>query len=82
MKPALLSTLIRFYGCTNPPCPRPLIEADLLEALAWQAFRYLFAEPGTKISEPERHLVLQHFLERVTVGADLGGMRYRWRDVP
>ena len=33
MKPALLSTGIRFYGCTSPHCPRPLIEADLLESV-------------------------------------------------
>jgi hypothetical protein len=27
MKPALLSTTERFYGCTDPECPRSLVQA-------------------------------------------------------
>ena len=82
MKPALLSTRIRFYGCTNPACPRLLIEADLVETLVWQAFLYLFARPGTELTTDEQGQVLAHVLERVSIGADLGDVRYQWRDVP
>jgi hypothetical protein len=80
MKPAFLSTRTRFYGCTNPACPRPLIEADLAETLARQAFLYLFAEPVIESTTHERRPVLEHVLERVIVGADLGELRYQWRD--
>jgi hypothetical protein len=73
MKPALLSTRIRFYGCTNPACPRPLIEADLVETLVWQAFLYLFAAPDTEMTTAEQRPVLEHVLERVTVGAGTRG---------
>jgi hypothetical protein len=75
MEPALLSQDRRFYGCRNIHCPRPLVPADLLEALVWQAFLYLF--PG-----PESKAGVQHALDRVTVGADLGEVRYGWRDLP
>jgi hypothetical protein len=80
MKPALLSTRIRFYGCTNPTCPRPLIEADLVETLARQAFLYRFAAPATESTTSDRRPVLEHVLERMMVGADLGELRYQWRD--
>jgi hypothetical protein len=82
LKPALLATRIRFYGCTNPGCPRPLIEADLLETLVWQAFEYLFLEPTAEVTTEEQRMMLEHALERVTVGADLGQLRYVWRDAP
>jgi hypothetical protein len=82
MKPALLATRIRFYGCTNPGCPRPLIEADLMETLVWQAFEYLFAEPTTEVTAEEQRQALEHTLERVTVGVDLGQPRYVWRHLP
>lgn len=84
MKPALLSTRTRFYGCTNPTCPRPLVEADLAETLARQAFLYRFAAPDTKMTTDGQRpaLELEHVLERVTIGADFGDMRYRWRDAP
>src|SRR6266568_7995792 len=42
LEPALLSPDRRFYGCRNIHCPRPLVPAELLEALVWQAFWYLF----------------------------------------
>jgi hypothetical protein len=82
IKPALLSTRIRFYGCRNPACPRPLVEADLMETLVWQAFLYLFAEPTVEISDVEQRQALEHTLQRVTVGRDLGQMNYLWRDTP
>ncbi len=82
MKPALLSTRIRFYGCTNPRCPRPLVEADLVEALVWQVFWYLFAEPEADVTTDEQRQALEHALERVTIGADLGAILYHWRDQP
>jgi len=82
MKPALLSTRIRFYGCTNPSCPRPLVEADLVEVLTWQAFLCLFAEPTAEISAQEQRQALAQTLDRVTVGANLGEMRYGWRSTP
>jgi hypothetical protein len=80
--PALLATRIRFYGCRNPGCPRPLVEADVLETLVWQAFEYLFLEPTAEVTLEEQRAMLEHILERVTVGADLGQLRYVWRDVP
>jgi len=76
MKPAFLSTRIRFYGCTNPRCPRPLIEADLVEVLAWQAFQHLFTEPEAEITDQEQHQALHHTLKWVSIGADLGDLRY------
>jgi hypothetical protein len=80
MKPALLSTRIRFYGCTNPTCPRPLVEADLAETLVRQAFLYRFTAPDTGSTTGGQRPVLEHVLERVTVGTDLGELRYQWRD--
>ena len=82
LKPALLVTRIRFYGCTNPACPRPLIEADLAEPLVRQAFEYLFLEPTIEMTAEDQQAMLAHALERVTVGADLGQLRYGWRDLP
>src|SRR5947207_10584761 len=82
MEPAVLSPDKRFYGCPSIHCPRPLVLADLLEALVWQAFLYLFAEPDAHITGPEWRQALEHVLERVTVGVDLGDVHYYWRDVP
>jgi hypothetical protein len=82
MKAALLSTSRRFYGCTSLDCPRALLPADLLEALAWQAFLYLFADTSAELTTSEQRQALAHALERVTVGVDLGDARYRWRDLP
>jgi hypothetical protein len=82
MKPALLSTGRRFYGCIRVGCPRPVASADLLETLVWQAFRYRFAEPGGSLSAVARDKALAHALERTTVGVDLGDLRYQWRDEP
>jgi hypothetical protein len=48
----------------------------------WQAFQYLFTEPPAEISEQDQQQMLEHALERVTVGVDLGEVRYRWRDAP
>jgi hypothetical protein len=72
----------RFYGCTNPSCPRPLFSAALLDVVAWQAFLYFFADPTIQLTRQEQRQALELALERVTVGADLGDLRYRWRDVP
>ncbi len=82
LKPALLATRIRFYGCRNPRCPRPLVEADLVETLVWQAFEYRFLEPIAEVIAEEQRAILEHALERVTIGADLGQMCYVWRDLP
>jgi hypothetical protein len=72
----------RFYGCRNIHCLRPVIAAEMLEALAWQAFLYLFAESEPELSPAERRAALIQSLERLTVGVDLGDVRYFWRDVP
>jgi hypothetical protein len=82
MKATRLSTSRRFYGCTRMGCRRPLVPADLLETLVWQALLYLFADPTAELTAPERTQALDHALERVTVGADLGDLRYQWRDAP
>ncbi len=82
MKAALLSMSRRFYGCTSLDCPRPLIPADLAETLVWQAFQYLFADPTAELTTAEQRQALEHALERVTVGVDLGDVRYCWRDLP
>ncbi len=82
LEPALLSPDRRFYGCRNIHCPRPLVPAELLEALVWQAFWYLFAEPGSELTAEEQRQALAHALEQVTVGVDLGDVRYQWRDLP
>jgi hypothetical protein len=82
MRPALLSTSRRFYGCTSLACPRSLVPADLLEILVWQAFLYLFADPRAESALDEQHQALNHALERVTVGVDLGDVRYCWREMP
>jgi hypothetical protein len=72
----------RFYGCRNLRCARPVLPAEMLEALVWQAFLYLFADPDPEISVEEQRAALVHSLEQVTVGVDLGSLRYAWRDVP
>ena len=82
LEPAWLSPGRRFYGCRNVHCPRPLIPADLLEALVRQAFLYLFADPTAELTTAEQRQALEHALERVTVGTDLGEVRYQWRDAP
>jgi hypothetical protein len=82
MKAALLPASRRFYGCTSRSCPRSLIPADLTETLVWQAFLYLFADAGAEPTSAEQRQALAHTLERVTVGTDLGNVRYSWRDVP
>jgi hypothetical protein len=82
MKPATHSTNRRCYGCTNPTCPRPLFSAALLDVVAWQAFLYLFADPTIQLTRPEQRQALEIVLERVTVGRDLGDLRYQWRDLP
>ncbi len=81
MKAALLSTSRRFYGCTCLDCPRSLLPAGLLEALVWQAFLYLFADTSAELTTDEQRQALAHALERVTVGVDLGEVRYQWRDL-
>jgi hypothetical protein len=79
MNAALLSTSRRFYGCTSLACPRSLIPADLSETLVWQAFRYLFADATAELTTAGQRRALVHALERVTVGVDLGDVRYQWR---
>jgi hypothetical protein len=79
---ALLSTGRRFYGCTRVGCPRALVPADLLEALVWQAFAYLFADTSAELTADEQRQALVQTLERMTVGVDLGDLRYQWRDEP
>jgi hypothetical protein len=59
-----------------------VIPAQMLEALVWQAFVYLFTESDPEISSHDRRAALTHSLERVTVGVDLGEVRYVWRDLP
>lgn len=71
-----------FYGCRNIHCPRPVIPAQMLETLVWQAFLYLFAEGDPEISAEDQRAALAHSLQRVTVGVDLGSVRYQWRDQP
>jgi hypothetical protein len=82
MRPVPLSTNRRLYDCVSPGCPRPVVPADLLEVLVWQAVLYLFAEPTVELTEAEQRQALNHALERVTVGVDLGDVRYSWRDMP
>jgi hypothetical protein len=82
LAPAWLFPGKRFYGCRNIYCARPLVPAELLETLVWQAFLYLFADPAAQVTAEEQRQVLEHVLERVTVGADLGQVRYQWRDQP
>jgi hypothetical protein len=72
----------RFYGCRNIHCPRPVIPAEMLETLVWQAFLYLFAGGEPQISAADERAALVHSLERVTVGIDLGDVRYWWRELP
>jgi hypothetical protein len=79
---ALLSPDRRFYGCRSIHCPRPVIPAEMLETLVWQAFLYLFADPTAELSGKEQRQALVHALERVTVGVGLGDVRYQWRDQP
>jgi hypothetical protein len=80
LEPAPISPGKRFYGCRSIHCPRPVVPAELLETLVWQAFRYLFVEPGVELSDDEQRQALAHSLEQVTVGEDLGDIRYQWRD--
>src|SRR5436305_14353228 len=82
LKPARLSTSQRFYGCTSPACPRSLFSAALLDVVVWQAFLYLFADHTIALPRMEQRQALEIALERVTVGRDLGDLRYKWRDVP
>jgi hypothetical protein len=62
--------------------PRLLIPADLVEVLAWQAFWYLFADTSAELTADEQRQALDHALEWVTVGVDLGDVRYQWHDLP
>jgi hypothetical protein len=79
LQPVWLSLGKRFYGCPNVRCPRPLVPAELLETLVWQAFRCLFGEPAAEMTATEQRQVLQRTLERVTVGPNLGQVRYQWQ---
>jgi hypothetical protein len=79
MKPARLSTDRRFYGCVAAACPRSLVPADLLDPLVWQAFLYRLAVPGAESTVEEQRQALEQALARVTVGTDLGDVRYQWR---
>jgi hypothetical protein len=82
MRPALLPASRRFYGCTHVGCARSLVPAELLEMLVWQAFLYLFADASAELTTSEQRQALVHALERVTVGVDLGDVRYSWRYAP
>jgi hypothetical protein len=82
MPAVIISPGRRSYGCRNRHCPRPVIPAQMLETLVWQAFVYLFAEVDPEISAEDQRAALAHSLERVTVGIDLGDVRYQWRDLP
>jgi hypothetical protein len=82
MSALVMSPGRRFYGCRSIHCRRPVSPAEMLETLVWQAFLYLFAEHDPEISAEDQRAVLVHGLERVTVGVDLGELRYQWRDLP
>jgi hypothetical protein len=62
MEPARLSPDRRFYGCRTLHCPCPLVPAELLETLVWQAFLYLFAKPEARITGREWRQALEHAL--------------------
>jgi hypothetical protein len=73
--PVSIGPETRFYACPNLSCPRPLVRAEVLEALVWQALLYRYPE-----SRPHgRQQVLEQAFTRVSVGADLGEVRYQWR---
>jgi hypothetical protein len=82
VEPAPVAPGKRFYGCRSILCVRSPVPADLLETLVWQAFQYLFVEPGVELDVDDQRQALEHSLARVTVGADLGELRYWWREVP
>jgi recombinase-like zinc beta ribbon protein len=82
MSALVMSPGRRFYGCRNIHCPRPVISAEMLETLVWQAFLYLFADTDVELSSMDQRAAFVHSLQRVTVGVDLGDVRYQWRDQP
>jgi len=70
----------RFYGCPGRSCPRPIIEAALVEAAVWQRYTALNEEAAGRVRRDQRREALVELLTRVTVGSTIVDLGFDWRD--
>jgi len=75
-----MSTGIRYYGCTHVGCPRPLVNAEEVEQVAWRAFALRHEAEAVGIKRNERHTALHDALVRVTVHSGATELDLEWRD--
>ena len=80
MVACLMSTGIRYYGCTSTACPRPLVPADEAEQQVWGRFVDLNEAVADILPPDRRRQSLRLVLRRVVVGATGAELRLHWRD--
>jgi len=76
----LMSTGIRYYGCTNIGCPRPLVNAEEAERVVWKGFALKHEAEAGATKRNERQAALHDALVRVTVHGGVSDMGFEWRE--
>ncbi len=76
----LMSTGIRYYGCTNVGCPRPLVNAEEAEQVVWQRFSKHNPALAPLVTRTHRQIALSENLKRATVQSGVSEMGFEWRE--
>jgi len=76
----LMSTGIRYYGCTNVGCKRPLVNAEEVEQVVWRAFALKHEAEAAAMKRNERQAALHEALVRVTVHIGATELDFEWRE--
>jgi hypothetical protein len=70
----------RHYGCLNERCPRPLLDAEVVEQQVWTRFVRLNDALAHGVRRDARHSMLRQLLKQVTVGDTTVDLAFEWRD--
>ena len=76
----LMSTGIRYYGCTNIVCTRALVNAEEAEQVVWKGFVLKHEDGAVAVKRNERQAALHEALVRVTVHSGASDMSFEWRE--
>jgi hypothetical protein len=76
----LMSTGIRYYGCTSIGCPRPLVNAEEAEQVVWKGFALKHGAEADAAKRNERQAALHEALVRVTVHSGASELDFERRE--
>jgi hypothetical protein len=76
----LMSTGVRYYGCMNQECRRPLVPAEETEQLVWKGFVLRYEAVAGGLKRDQRQAALHDAFERVTVHSGASELDFAWRE--